>query len=186
MKPKAWHSVDPWRPIRIPAASLPNNVEKLRHVVTELDVERAPRYRANATQTFCNIFLTDVCDAYGVPPTHWMHEDGTPAQYGRGLEMSANRLVRWFHSKGARYGWIVADKQTAMDAAARGHLVALGWDSKTSGPGHVAVLLPEGTVAHAGRKNGVGIPIGQAFGKSRAPDYFIHAHGAHAVCKDTP
>lgn len=186
MKSKAWHSVDPWRPITIPAASLPNVGDKLRQVVTELDVERAPRYRATSTATFCNIFVTDVCDAFGVPPSHWMHEDGTPARYGKGLEMSANRLVRWFAQHGARYGWIDADKPTAQDAAARGHLVVIGWDSKTAAPGHVAVLLPEGTVAQAGRKNGVGLPISSAFGKGKALQFFIHAHGAHAVCKDPP
>jgi hypothetical protein len=63
----------------------------------------------------------------------------------------------------------------ATDAAARGHLVVVGWDSKGKGSGHVAILLPEGPIAQAGRKNFVGRTVAEGFGKYPVR-FFIQAN----------
>ena len=169
-------TVEPWKYISIEAAKLPPSPGKLRAVIDELDVEHAPRYRARKGATFCNIFVTDVCDAMGFQPSHWVTTDGEQAGVGEGVELNANGLCRWFAKFGASKGWVEADRKTAMDAAERGHFVVLGWDSKSEKPGHVAVLLPEGTIAQAGRTNFVGKTIREGFGDLK-PRFWIQARG---------
>lgn len=171
-----YKSAPPWQAITIPASKLPPHINKLRAVVHELDVEKAPRYQADATRTWCNIYVTDVIKAMGHVPGHWMDpKSGEPTEPGTGEEMTANRLVRWFLKHGARKGWIAADRGTAVDAAARGHLVIVGWDSVSKGPGHVAVLLPEGTISQAGSTNFTGKTIAEGFGK-RPVQFFIQSN----------
>lgn len=167
---------EPWKYIEIEASKLPAGPDKLRRVIDELDVENAPRYKARKGATFCNIFVSDVCDAMGFQPSHWVTKEGEQAGVGEGVELNANGMCRWFKAHGARHGWVEADRKTAMDAAARGHFVVAGWDSKTEKPGHVAVLLPEGTIAQAGRTNFVGKTIREGFGDLR-PSFWIQARG---------
>lgn len=169
----------PWLPIEPPSAKLPASVTKLRAVIRDLDVENAPRYRATKTQTWCNIFVTDVIDAMGFDPGHWVAKDGTRADVGKGEELSANKLVRWFVEKGPSHGWTEADRPSAVDAAARGHLVVVGWDSLGPGSGHVAILLPEGTIAQAGRTNFVGRTIAEGFGRLPVKFFVQMRGGSH-------
>jgi hypothetical protein len=169
-------STPPWQPIDPPAGELPPSPEKLRMVIDELDVTNAPRYQPNPSQTWCNIFATDVIQAMGHEPGHWVRKDGNPALVGQGIELNANGLIRWMAEHGPKKGWIVADRQTATDAAARGHLVLVGWDSKSAKPGHVAIMLPEGTIAQAGRRNFVGETIRSGFGQLQ-PVFFVQMHG---------
>lgn len=169
-----------WKYIKIKAADLPPGPEKLRRVIDELDVENAARYARKGPQTFCNIFVSDVCDAMGFAPSHWVNPDtGEQAGFGEGIELNANGMCSWFKQFGAKHGWIEADRITAMDAAARGHLVVLGWDSKTNKPGHIAVLLPEGTIAQAGRTNFVGKTISEGFGKLPVKFWIQSRGGSH-------
>lgn len=173
-------NTEQWKSIRIPSTKLPFGPDKVRKVVLELDPANAKRYKRNSSGTWCNIFVTDVSDAMGYPPSHWMGFDGNPSKDGTGMEMRANRLVRWFQQHGERFGWKAADKKTAMEWAAKGHLVIVGWDSRTTEePGHVAVLLPEGTIAQAGRRNFVGETIAAGFGNLPV-QFFVQTQGEPA------
>ena len=173
---KSFKDTPPWQSIKPPSASLPCHAGKLRKVVDELDVENAPRYAPQPTATYCNIFVTDVLQAMGHQPGHWVDDDGGPAEDGHGWELNANRMVRWFRTHGKTYGWVECDRRVACDSAARGHTVVVGWDSQASGPGHIAILLPEGTIAQAGRRNFVGGTIREGFG-DRKVRFFVQIHG---------
>lgn len=181
----SWFAVDPWKPIDVPASKLPHTPDKLRAVLRDLAVEKSQRYKAREGQTWCNIFLWDVCRAMGCEIPHWVDKDGNRADVGKGRELSANGMVRWLDEHGARHGWVDADRETAMDAAARGHVVVLGWDSKSAKSGHVAVMLPEGTIAQAGRRNFVGETISQGFG-ALPVRFWIQAKGPHSALTEKP
>lgn len=176
-----FHSAPPWQRILIPSQGLPFSTDKLRAVIDELAVERAPRYQPTAQSTFCNIFVADVLQAMGLLPEHRMPSDGSAPAPGlrRTVEQNANMMTRWLSTYGVRHGWIGADRKTATDAAARGHTVVVAWDSQKSSPGHIAVMLTEGTIAQAGRTNFVGKTIREGFGRLE-PRFFIHVRpGGH-------
>lgn len=172
-------NVEQYRSIKISSSNQPWSPDKLRAVVRELDPANTPRYRADDRRTWCNVFVTDVFDAMGVAPTHWMNKDGSPGVPGpEAVELSANKLVRWMREIGPKYGWTLVDKETAFDAAGRGHLVMLGWENIGGGSGHVAVLLPEGTIAQAGKRNFIGEPMSAGFGNLPV-SYFVKDLGRH-------
>ena len=175
-----WLSVPAWVPIDIPSAKLTLGPEKYRHVLRDLQVEKSPRYKARDGLTYCNIFLWDYTRAMGCEIPHWTFKDGSDATPGAqgALELNANRTIDWLDKHGPNEGWVDADRQTAFDAASRGHVVVVGWHSKSPKPGHVAVLLPEGTIAQAGRRNFVGETIEQGFGKLPVR-YWVQARGPH-------
>jgi len=176
MSEQDYKTTPPWLPIETPSAKLSPSGSKLRAVIAELDVENAPRYRRAGSATWCNIFVTDVLTQMGLQPGHWMRKDGAPAQVGKGQEMNANAIVRWLEKHGPRFGWQEADRESAQAAAERGHVVVVGWDSGTSYPGHVAILLAEGTIAQAGSRNFVGETIRAGFG-DKPVRFFVQMHG---------
>lgn len=177
MTDASYKNEPPWRPIVLPQSKLPTSADKLRIIIDALDVEHAARYRPSSYGTYCNIFAQDVISNMGYHPGHWVRpEDGGPAEVGKGQELSANLMARWFEEFGAAQNWVLADRKTAMDAAARGHLVVVIWDSQGEGPGHVAILLREGTIAQAGRTNFVGRTIREGFG-DRPVKFWIQARG---------
>jgi hypothetical protein len=168
----AWKNLPAWEPALVPSRTLPW-ADRLKGVLADLDVERAPRYRSSVVdgkkKTFCNIFVTDVVRNMGLAaPLHWMTGAGDPATMGQGIEMSANRLHGWFPAHGARFGWWSADEGTAVSAAARGHLVLGVWRNET-GPGHIAVVLGERDeatrIAQAGEYNFNDTALTTGFGK---------------------
>lgn len=165
-------NVPPYKSIRIPAAELPFSAAKQRQILKELDVENSPRYKPGAGKTYCNIFVSDFLDALGLPPTH---TEG-------GVELSANAMIEWLASpKGAGTGWVQADRQTALDAAARGHVVLVSYFQTAKGrSGHIAVVLPEGTIAQAGKSNFMGGTIRSGFGDLPLI-FFVQSRGPHAV-----
>lgn len=175
-----WLDTPAWVPIDIPASKLPRSEQKLRQALKELAVEKSPRYKAREGQTWCNIFVSDITRALGCEIPHWVAPDGSPADPGKGKEQNANRMFDWLKGEpGASRGWVEADRQTAMDAAARGHTVVVAWHSGSVKPGHIALLLPEGTIAQAGRRNFVGESISQGFG-SLPVTFFVQARGPHS------
>lgn len=170
----------PWKTILPPSAKLPYTVGKLRKVIDELDVEHAARYKADALRSWCNIFVTDVLTAMDLPPTHWVNEKGDPAREGKdNIELNANGMAKWFEEHGGRFGWISADRQSAVDAAARGHVVVVSYQNPTGHSGHVAILLPEGTIAQAGRLNFVGRTVREGFGNLPVK-FWVNIHGPHS------
>lgn len=180
-------NMPPWKSILPPSARLPKSLVKLRCVIDELDVEHAPRYQPTATATYCNIFVSDVLQAMELQPQHWCDINGEPAEDGdpSAFEMNANRMARWFKLHGPRNGWEEAEQREAIDAASRGHVVVAVWDSKVvNKPGHVAIVLPEGTIAQAGRTNFVGKTIREGFG-NLTPRFYVHVpsgpHGSHVL-----
>lgn len=177
-----------WVGVNTEAQHLPTGPEKLRAVIKELDVAKNERYakvwneKRKRWDTWCNIFVTDVTDAMGVAPTHWMSKDGSPSKIGGEVEMNANRLVRWLAEHGETYGWSEQDRLSAFDAAARGHLVLVVYDSGSDkSSGHVAVLLPEGTIAQAGARNFVGETIAAGFGALPIKFYVQTRVGLHSL-----
>ena len=173
-------NVPPYKSITIPASALPFGAAKQRQIIKELDVEASPRYRAAGGKTYCNIFVSDFLDALGLPPTH---VEG-------GEELNANAMFDWLSSpKGAGTGWIVADRGTALDAAARGHVVLAGYFNpnispitKKPRPGHIAIVLPEGTIAQAGKQNFVGRTIREGFGDLPVV-FFVQTKGPHLAIR---
>jgi hypothetical protein len=178
MSDEHWTTTPPWREITIPASELPQGDNKLRQVLAELDPVGAPRYKRTANGTSCNIFVWDFTRAMGCEIPHWVRADGRQSQVGKGRELNANGICRWLKTAGPREGWVGADRKTAVDAAARGHVVVLGWDSGNTSPGHVAVMLPEGTIAQTGATHFVGKTVREGFG-TKQPEFFIFAPGAH-------
>ena len=120
--------------------------------------------------------VSDVLTAMDLQPGHWVHLNGDPCEQGQGVELNANRLTRWLAKHGPRFGWTETDRPTASDAASRGHTVVVAWDSGGSRPGHVAIMLHEGTIAQAGRKNFVGGTVREGFG-TLTPRFFVQMHG---------
>jgi hypothetical protein len=177
-----WKNTPAWKDIDIPAESLPPGVKKIIAIITELDPKHAPRYASQADLTFCNIFVTDVVKAYRVvAPRHWVTSKGEPATMGRGIELSANKLVKWFEEHGGTYGWMEADEESARAAAARGHLVVVGWfnpDTRRR-PGHVAILRADGMIAQAGAKNFEAQPLTFGFGDKPVRFWVQMEHGSH-------
>ena len=173
-------NVPPWKSITIPAESLPYGAHKQRQIIKELDVENSPRYKPGGGKTYCNIFVSDFLDALGLPPTH---VEG-------GEELNANRMFEWLDSpKGAGTGWIRSDRQTALDAAARGHVVLVTYYNPTVNPitkalrpGHIAIVLPEGTIAQAGKSNFVGKTLREGFGGLPVV-FFVQAKGPHLAIR---
>jgi hypothetical protein len=174
-------TVKPWQDIDIEAAGLPSGPGKLHAVIKELNVTKAPRYQAKDGKTYCNIFVTDVCRAMGFAPSHWVDTAGNPAKAGLPhRELTANSMVDWFRNQGQRFGWDEVDRDTALDAAERGHLVVVAWQNPLRAhPGHVAIVLPEGTIAQAGAKNFVGYTIREGFGELPVVFFVQTRGGAH-------
>ena len=174
------HNAPPWKAINPPTAQLKPGPTKLRAVINDLDVENAPRYQPGPYGTYCNIFASDVITAMGFEPGHWVSQQtGEPRPQGMGQELNANGMCRWFEKFGAAKGWVQADRATATDAAERGHLVAVCWDSKTNKPGHIAIMLPEGTIAQAGKTNFVGKTIREGFGNLPVVFWVQSRSGSH-------
>ncbi len=172
-------NVPPHKPIKISSAALPYEPGKQRKVIDELDVEHSPRYKAAAGKTYCNIFVSDFLDAMGLPPTH---VEG-------GQELNANMMIEWLSSpKGAGTGWVEADRKTALDAASRGHVVLVTYFNRNINPltnkqrpGHIAVVLAEGTIAQAGRTNFVGKTVREGFGALPVQFFVQMRGGSHAL-----
>lgn len=172
-----WTVVPPWRPINTPAAALSTGPDKLRKVIAELAVETSPRYKAVDLCTWCNIFVWDVTRQMRCEIPHWV-KDGAAADPGQGNELTANGMHKWLKKYGPANGWHPAERLAALDAAARGHVVVVCYNSHSSRPGHIAIVLPEGTIAQAGRENFVGKTIREGFG-TLPVEFFVQVRGPH-------
>lgn len=175
-------NAEPWVTIFPPSARLPFSSDKLRKVIEELDVEHAPRYKASGGRTWCNVFASDVLTAMGLSPSHWVDKLGRPlaGPTRGGVELNANGMSRWFEGHGSNYGWVSVGREEAMEAAARGHVAVVTYFNESGGSGHIAILLPEGTIAQAGKLNFVGRTIREGFGNLPVR-FWVNVHGPHAT-----
>jgi len=145
--------------------------EAYLEALAQFDVEHNARYRPWGNEpkfdTFCNIFVTDCLAALCVPPTHWVDSatgaNTTPFAKGA-LEQSANALIAWFEKWGMANGWKGVNAIFAKQNAADGKPTVVTWTNPNPGPCHVAMLLPNGNIAQAGRQNFFDQPISHGFG----------------------
>lgn len=129
--------------------------DALLAVVRQFDVARSERYRPRVlfrpphTDTFCNIFATDVALAMRVVLPHWVDDEGDPCAVGHGRELAVGGMVEWLEVYGPLHGWGESDEVGARTNAGTGGLSLVTWVDD-----HVAVLVPGPlgvtTIAQAG------------------------------------
>lgn len=169
-----WLHASQFRPVDAPlrGTSAARSAAMLEQVLEQFDVTTAKRYQPDKVRTWCNIFVWDATRALGCEVPHWYDvQTGEGLPVGRGSEMTANRMVDYLD--GGFGGWRKVTPEDAVARASFGFPVILGWYNQYSGPGHVAMLLPDGTVAQAGRKCLWRATVAKAFGRF-TPRYWTH------------
>jgi hypothetical protein len=148
------------------------SADQIRQVIDYFNVaDRSnARYQPTSTQTFCNIFATDVMRALRAPLPHWV---GTS-------EQNANAMFDWLSN--VANGWRAVTADIAVAAANLGIPSLASWKN-TSGIGHIAVVRPSEPndsqatsnprIAQAGLTNFVNDRVSVGFG-GRTPRYFIY------------
>lgn len=170
----AWLDVKPWRPVQAPLKGSPEarSARVLEDVLRQFDVVNTERYQPDKLRTWCNIYVWDATTALGCEIPHWYDlKTGAAQPVGKGYEMSANRMVNWLTDK--RDGWRPCTPDDGKARAGFGFPVVLAWKNPTGASGHVAILLPDGTIAQAGRKCLWRAPVSKGFGRIN-PLYFTH------------
>lgn len=176
----AYCNAEAWRPIDLPISKdLRKEPDFLDRILDLLHVEEAERYQPTDKQTFCNILAWDVSRAWGAEVPHWYDYasgDATPVGAKGSLEMSANRMYDWLCMSGLERGWGMSAKQEdAVKWAREKKLVLAIWKNR-AGVGHVAIVLPDGNAAQAGRHCYRRAPLARCFGDA-LPNvkFFCHA-----------
>lgn len=106
-------------------------------VIDQFDVANNPRYAQRdsngdgVTDTFCNIFVSDVTRAMGAEIPHWW----------QGRELNANATCDWLQNEGAKFGWKKVSEQQAQDLANQGKPVVVTLKNG-GGIGHVGMVRP--------------------------------------------
>lgn len=177
-----WLSPDRTIDVVPPRLSSPStrSAAELEDVIRQFHVELSPRYAVSdinqdgIRETWCNLYVSDVTRAMGCE---------VPRRV-LGRYQRANDMVHWLTQQGFTQGWRRATQAEARRLADLGRPVVAGWDSLTSAPGHVAIVLPRraGTqrptteVTQAGAQNWGRVDLGLAFGKHRlsAVQFFSH------------
>lgn len=166
---KAWNNKPPWVHLAAPIRGWPGNrsPELLVRVAAQFDVENCPRYRPYGGTTFCNIYVSDVTEALGAEIPHWVSSvDGfTPAPPGHGnMELLVNPTIERLSA--GRWGWKeLPDSQHATSLANLGMPVVATYMAERHHHGHIAVVLPGGFIAQAGRTCFFSRPLAVGFGK---------------------
>lgn len=164
---------DRWRDLKVNG----ENIKTPREAATFVIKHFMPRYlpwknEKGKLVTGCNILFTDVVQLLGLDgPYHWVDKKGNPMNFMPGIqikgdELSANKLVDWFHMYGMSYGYWQISRNEAEDLAATGVLVAVMYKNPhPEESGHIGVVLENGTLAQAGGGIPfVGHPIESGFG----------------------
>ena len=170
----AWLTKDQWRPVKAPLRGSPTarSGAVLLDVLAQFRVTEAARYRPTGRDTWCNIYVWDSTLALGCEVPHWYDVNtGDPAPMGKGNEMSANVMCDWLADK--RHGWLPLSRADAVARASFGFPVVLAWKNPGRGASHVAMLLPDGSIAQAGRTCLWQAPVAHGFGRY-APICFTH------------
>ena len=127
------------------------------NVIAQFRVEDAARYAPNDGETFCNIFVWDVCRAMGTVLPQYYTEDLMPAEmdnyYYTG---SANVRACFLEVRGREYGWKEVDTKTAQARADEGYPTIAVWKNSSAEAdengvcahrpsGHIMVVRPSPT-----------------------------------------
>lgn len=161
-----------WPETHVYSERVPENLHK---AIEQFDVEHNIRYRPWLGRTYCNIFVWDVTCALACEIPHWVTKDGLHAPpLGVGArELNANATYQWLSIHGGEHGWQrVASQDEAEMRADLGYPTVPVWYNSEGGSGHIALLLPHGRIAQAGRRNGIML-LEQGFG-AHTPDFYTH------------
>lgn len=162
--PRQWVAVD------APLTNAPGHrsPEALRAVLAQFDVLNAARYQPADGKTYCNIFVSDATRALGCEVPHWIVDEKGER------ELNANATCDWLLILGPQHGWREVGAWDAVREAMRGCPVVLAWQNPNPRKsGHVAVMLENGHIAQAGRRNLFDAPVEQGFGRHQ-PRFFVH------------
>ena len=142
-------------------------------VLKQFGFDTEARYQPGSGNTYCNIAMWDASRALACEVPHWwIRSDMT---YGQ-QEETINASIDWLTSMGGDYGWLNAGSlSAAMLTAQAGQPTLVTWKNP-SGHGHVAWLLPDGSLAQAGAKCGYGIPMSQVFTPAMMLELQFFAH----------
>ncbi len=170
-----------WLPLFAPLSSVPGarSPDLYRRVCEQFKVTTSARYYAappppgSTGATWCNIYVWDVTSAMNAEIPHWFDPaSGDKTSVGRGSEMRANDMYRWLERQ--IQGWREGTYEQAKANAAQGRPTVAAYFNPTGGSGHVAMVLPNGNIAQAGRHNLFDAPVKSGFG-SYPVRYFLHA-----------
>lgn len=148
-----WIRDERWLPLDAPIRSRPGSRDPSTYfrIAQQFRVTEMPRYMAVPGKTWCNIYAWDVTRAMGAEIPHWYDPaTGNPMPVGKGSEMRANDMVSYLEQM--RGGWQQVPSELARSRAAAGYPTVIVWRNP-DGPGHIAMLLPDGTIAQAGASN---------------------------------
>jgi hypothetical protein len=130
---------DEYRPVDpelLPNYGPNRNTEDYVKTIEFFQVETSKRYQKNSTTTFCNIYVSDVTAALGVPIPRWLN----------GEKMRATTILGWIQtSEAIEHGWHMVSAEEAQSKA------NLGIPTVAITPGHIGMIVPgEGRVDENG------------------------------------
>lgn len=162
-------SFEPWKPVLLRILSNASRSPKSYvGACAQFDVAKNPRYVGDVRGTYCNIFVWDCTRALGCEVPHW-----TSGKVGIGKEMRTPDMRAWLQDE--KNGWKCRTKEDAIASANFGFPTIMSWEPTEPGIGHVAMLLPDGLIAQAGRHNLWKATPEEGFGKKLAQVlYFSH------------
>lgn len=163
-----WSNKPPWERLAPVFTNAPGerSPAALLRVAAQFDVEHNPRYQPYSGKTFCNIYAWDVTSALCCEIPHWVGPDGlTPAPPRPGnRELLVNETVDKLHT-GAWEWSRIPDTEHAVSLADLGYPVVATYKAERLMHGHIAIVLPGGLIAQAGRVCLFLRPLALGFGK---------------------
>jgi len=177
-------------PVLAPITSEPGerSPQSYDQVIDQFHVDDNHRYRQRdfngdgTTDTFCNIYVSDVTRAMGAEVPHWVLADGSPTQGYPGDELTANATAQWLEEHGPTYGWREVSPEEAQDLANGGRPVVAAYDAKGA-TGHVAMVRPGKydnatgpAISQAGAENLQRTTARDGFGANRLSSIRYYAH----------
>lgn len=137
---------DAWVPAEPPLLGDPGarNRNTYDNVINQFAVGNNQRYAHRGGNTYCNIFAWDVMSAMGVQLPHWVNGSGQPSRQGApgAYELNANGVYDWLNRSGSQHGWRQVSAEEAQRLANQGHPAVVTYHSRSSAPGHIAVVRP--------------------------------------------
>lgn len=186
---------DAWVPAQPPVHGDPSarNRATYDNVINQFAVGSNQRYTPRGGNTYCNIFAWDVMSAMGVQLPHWVSGNGQPSHQGApgAYELNANGVYDWLNQNGSQHGWRQVSAEEAQRLANQGHPAVVTYHSRSSAPGHIAVVRPgemtsQGpTIAQAGAENTNLTHVRDTFGNAPV-QYWVNDGGRVTDSPSTP